>query len=184
MEEFRRAADLVLAQSGELDRAAADARLALARAEVAEGPEAVRSAALASRLRVSVEARPATVTGVPIAEIQYAPIGIPRFARGYPPTAGSPHLDHVAARFEAQVELLLRMVDYEVRLRRISEEIGITTRRVNALDTVVIPRLEQQIRAIHVRLEEVERQDRFRLKRFKERRALRTPPGRPHERSR
>jgi H(+)-transporting ATP synthase subunit D len=147
--------------------------MALARAEVAEGPEAVRSSALATRRRIEVSARPVTVTGVRIAQIEYPAIGLPRFERGYPPTSGSPHLDRVADRFEAQVELILRLADYEVRLRRLSEEIGTTTRRVNALDTVVIPRLRQQIRTIHARLEEGERQDRFRLKRFKERRSAR-----------
>jgi V/A-type H+-transporting ATPase subunit D len=171
MEEFRRAAEQVLAQSDELDRAAADARYALALAEIADGPETVRSAALASRRTLTVEARPVTVTGVRIAEIDYPPIGLPRFERGYPPTSGSPHLDRVASRFESQLELVLRLAAYEVRLRRVAEEIGTTTRRVNALDTVVIPHLRQQIRAIHSRLEETERQDRFRLKRFKERRA-------------
>lgn len=171
MEEFRRAAEHVLAQSDELDQAAADARLALVRAEVADGPETIRSAALAGRRTISVGARPITVTGVRIAEIEYPRIGLPRFDRGYPPTSGSPHLDRAATAFEVQVELMLRLAAFEVRLRRLSDEIGTTTRRVNALETVVIPRLQQQIRAIHSRLEETERQDRFRLKRFKERRA-------------
>lgn len=177
MEEFRRAAEQVLARSDELDRAAADARLALARAEVADGPEMVRSAALATRRTITVETRRATISGVRIAEIEYPPIGLPRLERGYPPTSGSPHLDRAASEFEAQVELVLRLAAYEVRLRRLSEEIGTTTRRVNALDTVVIPRLQEQIRAIHSRLEETERQDRFRLKRFKERRAARATTG-------
>jgi V/A-type H+-transporting ATPase subunit D len=173
MEEFRRAAELVLAQSDEVDRVASEARMALVRAEVADGPEAVRSSALATRRRIEVAARPVTVTGVRIAHIEYPAIGLPRFERGSPPTSGSPHLDRVSDRFEAQVELILRLADFEVRLRRLSEEIGTTTRRVNALDTVVIPRLQQQIRIIHGRLEEAERQDRFRLKRFKEGRSAR-----------
>ena len=115
-----------------------------------------------------------TVSGVRIAEIEFPPVGLPRFGRGYSATGSSAHIDLTAQRFEAELELILRIAAYEVRLRRLSEEIGTTTRRVNALETVVIPRLAIQIRLIHSRLEERERQDRFRLKRFKERRAART----------
>ena len=103
---------------GVTGRAAADARLALARAEVADGPETVGSAALSARRTITVEARPVTITGVRIAEIEYPPIGLPRFRRGYAPTSGTPHLDHVSSAFEAQVELILRLAAYEVRALR------------------------------------------------------------------
>lgn len=177
MAEFRKAAAQVLSETGELDSAAAAARHALALAEAFDGPEAVRSAALTTHRRIDLTARPVTITGVRIAEIDFEPVGLPRFARGYTAAGSSPHIDRVAERYEAQVELVLRVAAYEVRLRRLSEEIGTTTRRVNALESVVIPRLEHQIRIIHSRLEERERQDRFRLKRFKEQRSRRVQAG-------
>ena len=66
--------------------------------------------------------------------------------------------------------MLLELATSELRLRRLVDEIGRTTRRVNALETVVIPRLESERARIQAILDERERQDRFRLKRFRARR--------------
>jgi len=173
MLEFRRAADLVLVEAGELDKISASGRHALALAEVAEGPEAVRSAALAARRKIVLVARPVVVAGVEIAEIEYEPIGRGRFTRGYTAEGSSAHIDAVAAEFEAAIEQLLRLAAYEVRLRRLSQEIGITNRRVNALVTVVIPQLEYETRLILSRLEERERQEIYRFKRIKGRKGTR-----------
>lgn len=173
MLEFRRAADQVLAQAGQLDQIAARGRRALALAEVAEGPEAVRSAALAARRRIHLTARPVVVAGVHIAEIEFDPVGRGRFARGYTAGGSSAHIDAAASEFEAITEQMLRLATYEVRLRRLSLEIGITNRRVNALGTVVIPQLEAETRLILSRLEERERQEIYRLKRIKERKGTR-----------
>jgi V/A-type H+-transporting ATPase subunit D len=176
MAEFREAARQALAEAGELDETAAAGRRQLALAEVADGPEAVRSAALAARRRLELTARPATVTGVRIAEIAFEPVGRPRFGRGYTAAGSSPHTDRTAGAFEAVLEQTLRLAAHEVRLRRLSDEIGKTTRRVNALETVVIPRLADEIRIIAGRMEERERQDRFRLKRIKERKGTQLEP--------
>ena len=173
MLEFRKAADLVLAEAGELDNIAARGRSALAFAEAADGPEAVRSAALAARRDIDLAARPVLVAGVRIAEIEFDPIGRGRFARGYTAAGSSAHIDAAASEFEAAVEQLLRLAAYEVRLRRLSEEIGITNRRVNALASVVIPQLERETRLILSRLEERERQEIYRLKRVKARKGAR-----------
>ena len=108
-----------------------------------------------------------------MAEIDFEPVGRGRFDRGYTPGGSSAHIDAVAAEFEAIVDQLLRLAAYEVRLRRLSQEIGITNRRVNALATVVIPQLERQTRLISSRLEERERQEIYRLKRIKERKGTR-----------
>jgi V/A-type H+-transporting ATPase subunit D len=85
----------------------------------------------------------------------------------------------VAEAFEAQVDLIIALAASEVRLRRLAEEIGRTTRRVNALDNVLIPRLEAQCAYIQMVLEEQEREDLFRLKRVKTKLA-RQPRAAPH----
>lgn len=173
MAEFRRSADVVLAEVGQLDEIAAEARSALARAEAADGTEAVRAAALAARRDIRLNAREVNVAGVRIAEIDYEPVGRGRFTRGYGPWGGSAHLDATAEEFEAVIEQLLRVATYELRLRRLSEEIGTTNRRVNALATFVIPQLEREVRLILSRLEERERQEIYRLKMIKERKGSR-----------
>ena len=77
---------------------------------------------------------------------------------------------------EEQVDIL-DLATIELRLRRLAEEIGTTTRRINALESVVLPRLERERDQIRSVLDERERQDRFRLKRFTTRRARRVEAG-------
>lgn len=173
MAEFRKAADLILAEVGELDEMAAAGRRALAFAESEESPEKVRAAALAAGRDIGLDARTTTVAGVRIAEIDYEPLGRGRFTRGYEAVGGSAHIDRAADEYEAIVEQLLRVAAYELRLRRLSEEIGTTNRRVNALATIVIPALQGEVRLIQSRLEERERQEIYRLKRIKERKGSR-----------
>jgi len=65
------------------------------------------------------------------------------------------------------VEALLEVAGTEITLRKIGEEIKKTTRRVNALEQVVIPRIRGEIRYIRDVLEQRAREDVFRLKRIK-----------------
>lgn len=170
MEEYRKTADVVLAGAGALEEAAAEGRRALAVAEAADGPEAVRSAGLAGRAEIPVRTKATTIMGVRIADISYEPVGRPLTGRGYSLIGTSPRIDRVAEQFEAELGMLLELATSELRLRRLVDEIGRTTRRVNALETVVIPRLERERARIQAILAERERQDRFRLKRFRARR--------------
>jgi V/A-type H+-transporting ATPase subunit D len=130
-------------------------------------------AAIAADRDIHVAVRQATVGGVRIAEIAHEPLGRGRFTRGAGPTGGSPHIDKAASEYEALVEQLMTVATYELRLRRLAEEIGATNRRVNALATIVIPRLRAEVRLIVTRLEERERQEIYRLKRIKERKGAR-----------
>jgi V/A-type H+-transporting ATPase subunit D len=170
MEAFRDVADEVLAHRENLDAAAASARLALIDAEAAGTPEGVGLAAAAGRANVGLEMRTTSVMGVRIAEIAPTPVRRARFDRGYTAVSTTPHVDEAADRFEYEIEVLLEMATRELRLRRLVEEIATTTRRVNALELVVIPELQSQTRRIQSVLDEREREDRFRLKRVKERR--------------
>ena len=167
--EFRKTAGQALAGEGALEEAARDARTALAWAEAVDGPDAIRSAALAGRSTVAIRTRVATVMGVRIADIESASLGRARSDRGTALFATSPHVDRAAERFEVTLELLLEHANRELRLRRLAEEISSTTRRVNALEFVVVPGLEAEASQIQATLDERERQDRFRLKRVKQR---------------
>ena len=168
--EFRRLADRVLAGSDALDAAAGAARQALDDAETADGPEAIRSASLARTETISLRATTRTVMGIRFPEIQRGRLVRARTERGYSLAGSSPHVDRVARRFETTLELVLDVATEELRLRRLADEIRSTTRRVNALEHVLIPRLAAECRQIAATLEERERQERFRLKRVLTRR--------------
>lgn len=177
MEVFRATVEVAVSGSGALEQAAAEGRRALGAAEADDGPEAVRSAGLAQPGEIALTTRASSVMGVRIADIRYEPLGRARSARGYSLAGSSPHLDRVAEAFEAELTLLLDLATVELRLRRLADEIGTTSRRINALESVVLPRLERERDQIRSTLDERERQDRFRLKRFTTRRARRVEPG-------
>jgi len=179
---LRDAASAALARSDELERAASLARRALALVEAIEGPEAVRSAALAAPGEVEVDARTVSLMGVRVPEIARRPAARAAKGRGAGSLAGSPRVDAAARRFEEELEILLDVAVSELRVRRLAAEVGRTTRRVNAIDEVVLPRLRAETRMIRQALEEREREDRFRMQRAKAgiaRRGERGPRGAP-----
>ncbi len=173
MADFRANAKTVLAGSDALEAAAGAARRALGRARAEAGPEAVASAGFAASGHVEVEAGVETIMGVRVPRIEHRPIGRPPTARGYSLVGTTPRIDAAADRFEAEVDLVLQVAAGEVRLRRLAAEIATTTRRVNALEHIVIPRLITSRKRIERVLEEREREDHFRLKRVQAHRARR-----------
>lgn len=169
MAEFRRRGRATIVSSAALDEAISAGRGALARAEAIDGSEAVRSATMASRRHVTVTRRTTQVMGARIVEAVTETLGRPRTRRGYTMVGTSARIDDVADRFEAIGDLFVDVANDELRLRCLVDEIRTTTRRVNALEVIVIPRLEAEVAEIRAVLSERERQDRFRLQRFSKR---------------
>ena len=163
--EFHRLGASALESIEVLDRDAGDASRQLGLAVAAAGPEPVASAALAAQGDVEVSVSTRSVAGVPIVEIETAAVARARTARGYSLTATSTRMDAVADRFEAVLEKLLDVAALELSIRRLAEEIARTTRRMNALEHVVLPALETERAHIALVLEEREMEDRVRLRR-------------------
>jgi len=175
LKEFRQVADQALRSSDELDRAAGAARRALAMAEALDGVEAVRSAAFAAQGEISIGVEGANIMGVPVPVIERKSVARSLLDRGYSLTSTSARIDTVAERFEAELDLVIEVANSELCLRRLAEEIRKTSRRVNALENILLPRLIAQRDYIAMILEEREREDLFRLKRVK--RTLETQRG-------
>src|SRR3989304_4518903 len=68
----------------------------------------------------------------------------------------------------AEGDSLIQLAESERRLTRLAAEIQRTSRRVNALEHVLIPRLTAERDYIQITLDERERADHFRLKRVKQ----------------
>jgi len=177
IKELQKLAEQVMVRSDALDEAAADARLALAEAEAHDGPEALRSAALATRKGIQVEARVANIMGVQVPELAAPPVSRRLDERGYALTTTTPRIDAVADRFENVVGLMLTLSSQEIRLRRLAQEIRSTTRRMNALEHVLLPRLRAEKDYIQMMLEERERENIFRFKRLQQSRLGRSTEG-------
>jgi len=167
MKEFMKIADAVMRDSDELEQVAMDAQRSLARAEALDGPEVVQSAAFASQGELSLSVEGAFVMGVPVPIIEKASVSRAVIDRGYSLSGTSARIDETAERFEEEVDLLIELAASELRLRRLAEEIRKTSRRVNALDNIMIPLLHQRKGYIEMVLEERAREDLFRLKTVK-----------------
>lgn len=76
-------------------------------------------------------------------------------------------IDEATSAFEVEVESIINLVESELCLTRLANEIERTSRRLNALGHLVIPRLEAERDFIRLALDERERSDLFRLKRVK-----------------
>jgi V/A-type H+-transporting ATPase subunit D len=72
-----------------------------------------------------------------------------------------------ADAFEHALDLILENLSPHILLKRLGGEIKRTTRRINALNEVVLPTLSRQVQEIRLALEERDREEVFRTKRFR-----------------
>jgi len=164
LKEFLRMADTAMERSDALQFAADNARHALARAESVAGAEAVRSAALASRAEFPLQVTTASVMGVNVPHIEQKRVVRSMLGRGYSIVGTSITIDEASSAFENEVEAIIKLAEMELRLIRLAAEIQRTSRRLNALEHFLIPRLEAERDFIQMALDERERADHFRLK--------------------
>ncbi len=163
--EFGRLSAGVLDAVETVGRQAAESAGALSNAVGFDGPEAVGSAAVAASADIETRLSLRIVAGVPVVELEHERVARARTARGYGLVATSPRIDVAAASFERLLDHVLDVAAAELSLRRLAGEISRTTRRVNALEHVVVPRLDDERSAIEVVLAERELEDRVRLRR-------------------
>lgn len=79
----------------------------------------------------------------------------------------SSSIDNSVRRFEKIKEDLLALIEIEEKIKRLAQEIIKTKRRVNSLEHILIPDLLRIERGIRSSLEEMERENFFRLKMVK-----------------
>lgn len=169
IKEFDRLGASVLRSMDLLDREVAGAGQLLGVAIANDGREPFDSAAFVTEDGVELTVHTRSVAGVQIVEIEKGEVGRARTSRGYSLVATSARTDAVAERFESVLDRLLDVAALELSVRRLADEIARTTRRMNALEHVVVPRLEVERARISLVLEERELEDRVRLRRMRAR---------------
>jgi V/A-type H+-transporting ATPase subunit D len=145
-------------------------RLAKGRIDLAnaiEGGLKVRSAAIANSASPEVEVERRNIMGVVVPSISGTNLKQAFGERSIGFTGSSPYIDEAADSFGELIEKMVKAAEMEATLKRLLAEIEATKRRVNALEFKVIPELEEAQVFIQLRLEEMEREETFRLKRFK-----------------
>lgn len=93
------------------------------------------------------------------------------FFSGYELTGlarGGEQLAKLKRNYAKAVELLVELASLQTSFVTLDEAIKITNRRVNAIEHVVIPRIERTLAYIITELDEREREEFYRLKKIQE----------------
>ena len=151
-----------------VNRDYAEAMRSIAVAKAVDGAIAVQSAAFALRTHPELSLRSKNIMGIVVPEIEANSIRTPMDQRGYGVIGTSVYIDEAAKAFENLVETIIEAAEIETTMKKILEEVEKTKRRVNALEFKVIPELQESEAFIRLRLEEMERENTFRLKRVKQ----------------
>lgn len=153
-----------LAARRELAKASQEAYFSLFLAKAWDGPEAVESLSLAAKTGLEISLKVENLFGVKVPQVQ--PPSFSKELPFSPINAGARTLD-AAAQFRNLTEALVKVAATETRLRRIGEEIKKTNRRVNALEQLVIPGIQLQIKDIRSVLDQRALEEVTVLKRIK-----------------
>ena len=135
-------------------------------ARTLEGDLKVKSIAMAIKDIPDVKLTAKNIMGVKVPKIESSEIKKAFMERGYG-VYNSSAVDEAAEAYERVAEKIILAAEVETSMRKLLNEIEKTKRRVNALEFVVIPNLDKVRSFIQLRLEEIERENIFRMKRIK-----------------
>ncbi len=139
----------------------------IAIAKCVEGVIGVKSAAFALTDNPEIKLESRNVMGIVVPRIEATSVKKRIDERGYGLIGTSVRIDEAAKAYEDLVEDIIISAEIETTMRKLIEEIEKTKRKVNALEYRIIPDLKKMEKVIRLRLEEMERENIFRLKRIK-----------------
>lgn len=150
----------------EMETTLTEAFGSLMEAKLVEGGAKLEELALGAKspLDFEVETRNMMGVSVPIFRITQQEEAIQLH---YSLAGTSATVDKGAQKFRTALNKVVKLAEIEATVKRLASEIEKTKRRVNALNYLVLPRINNTIRYIELMLEEQEREDLFRMKRVK-----------------
>lgn len=140
---------------------------AMAVAQAYHGSNEVEDVAMSVGRAPLVGIEVKNVMGVKIPSISVDMSQKPLMQRGYSIVGTSAKIDEATQSFEDVLALVVKLAETENATRKLIREIEKTKRRVNALEYVMLPRLESQAKLIQFRLEEMDRDSFVMLKMIK-----------------
>ncbi len=129
--------------------------------------EELLSAVYALKREIALHIEIKNVWGVNVPVIEERALVRRLDALGVSPVGEKPGVLDVARDFEKVVDLLVRMTSKEIRFHRVGELIKEDARKINAIKEIILPSIDTGIKTIERILEDREREDIYRLKRFK-----------------
>lgn len=145
----------------------ANKKFLLARAGMAD--EVLNTALLAPKQEISLESSTANIMSVDIPQFKFktrTPDPNDMFSYGFAFTTGD--LDDAIKSLSEVFEDMLRLAEIEKSCQLMAAEIEKTRRRVNALEHVMIPETQANIKYITMKLDENERSTQIRLMKVKD----------------
>jgi len=136
-------------------------------AQALEGTIAVQSAAYAISQSTDVKVGTKNIMGVVVPVVEGSMVKKRVDKRGYGLIGVGASIDEAADAYEQLLEDIIKAAEIETTIKKLIQDIEKTKRRVNALEFKVIPELHEIEAFIRLRLEEMERENIFRLKRIK-----------------
>lgn len=139
----------------------------LTAAQITMGDLAVKKAAMSVTESVDIDVDSRSVMGVVVPVMDYDVQKRTIIERGYGFMDTSVKLDDASRKFEESVGMIIELGEIEKTITLLAVEIESTKRRVNALEHIIIPRLQNTVKYIEMRLEEMDRENFVRLKMIK-----------------
>jgi V/A-type H+/Na+-transporting ATPase subunit D len=141
----------------------------MAFANTVEGAIGVKSAAFSVQEVPDITLASKNIMGVVVPEIESSKVKKSLVDRGYGLLGTTSAIDEAASSYEDLVDAIIESAEIETTMKKLLDEIESTKRRVNALEFKVIPELTEARDFIKMRLDEMEREELFRLKKIKAR---------------
>ena len=151
----------------ELNTQMSTAYRSMAVAQAYHGAAEVEAIAMAIESDPIVSIDVKNVMGLKIPSIHADVSEKPLMERGYSIIGSSAKIDEATASFSSALVMIVKLAETENAIRKLIREIEKTKRRVNALEYVLIPKLEGQASSISFRLQEMERDSFVMLKTIK-----------------
>lgn len=137
-----------------VDKALAEAYRTLEEAVLRMGKLKVVSLSSAVNIEADIKIKQRKVMGVqlPVVETQFE-----EHAPYYSPSGTSFWIDTSLTRFKETLQLMGHMAELKISIMRLAREVRKTIRKVNALEKIAIPDLDETVVHVQNRLEESER---------------------------
>ncbi|BBL62755.1 MAG: V-type ATP synthase subunit D [Methanobrevibacter arboriphilus] len=164
IKEFFDILDRVKGSRSKVEEILKEAYSDLTKVQVDMGDLSVQRASLSVKESVEVEIDSRSIMGVvvPIMDSEIKERTL--VDRGYSFLDTSAKLDETAKKFEEAISLIIELGEVEKTIYLLAAEIESTKRRVNALEHIMIPKLQNSVKSIETRLQEMERENFVRLK--------------------
>ncbi|MBU0586673.1 V-type ATP synthase subunit D [Candidatus Micrarchaeota archaeon] len=142
---------------GQINARMKSAYLSIAVAKAHHSMFDVKALSLANARQMDVDIEVKNVMGVKIPNLTLNIEKREYPMKGYSLSGTSVALEHAVESYEQVLDMALQLAETEIAIKRLIMEIEKTKRRVNSLEFIMLPSLENQMKVITLKLDELER---------------------------